>query len=133
MYNMKKYIAIILSLLFVVGLCSCSGKASYSSPREGIVGVWKYSPNEEYRDLITDALVDPGVYVDLYYEFYEDGTGKTYLSTDDGVMEFEYEYDGEILTIMSGSGSFDTPAILDGNILSVYDVQNDEYLDMKRQ
>lgn len=130
---MKKIIAIILSLLFVAGLCSCGKKYAYDTPEEGIVGVWKYSPNEEYRDLITDAVVDPGVYVDLYYEFYEDGTGKTYLSTDDAVMEFTYEYDGETLIITSNDGSFDTPARLDGDILSVYDVQNEEYLDMKRQ
>lgn len=130
---MKKIIAFILSLLFVAGLCSCAKDAEHDTPEEGIVGVWKYSPNEEYRDLITDALADPGVYVDLYYEFYEDGTGKTYLSTDDSVMEFEYEYDGETLVITSKDGSFDTPATLDGDVLSVYDVQNDEYLDMKRQ
>ncbi len=114
-------------------MCACAQKTEYSTPEEGIIGIWKYSPNEEYRDLITDAVTDPGVYVDLYYEFYSDGTGKTYLSTDDSVLEFEYEYDGETLVIKSANGSFDTPARLDGDILSVYDVQSDEYLDMKRQ
>ncbi len=130
---MKKIIAIFISLLFVFGMCSCAKVTEYDTPEEGIVGIWKYSPNEEYRELITDAVTDPGVYVDLFYEFYSDGTGKTYLSTDDTVMEFEYEYDGETLVIKGDDGSFDTPARLDGDILSVYDVQSEEYLDMKRQ
>ena len=71
--------------------------ASDVPPEEGIVGVWKYAHNEEYREYITEAITDPGAYVDLYYEFYEDGTGKTYLSTDDNEMTFTYTYDGETL------------------------------------
>ncbi|MBQ2729347.1 MAG: hypothetical protein IJF69_01080 [Clostridia bacterium] len=130
---MRKTAAIIIAVIFVLSLASCSSKVKYDTPQEGIIGVWKYSPNEEIRDIITDAVTDPGVYVDLYYEFYEDGTGKTYLSTDDNEMTFTYTYDGETLTITSKSGSFDTPAKLDGDILSVYDTGNDEYLDLKRQ
>jgi len=99
---------------------------------EGIVGVWKFSPNEEYREIITDAITDPRVYVDLYYEFYEDGTGKTYLSTDENVMEFTYVFDGEKLTITNSDGSFDTPVKLKGDVLSVY-AGEEGYLDLKRQ
>ena len=82
--------------------------------------------------MITDAITDPGVYVDLYYEFYEDGTGKTYLSTDKDPMEFSYTYDGETLTITNSTGSFDTPATLKGNVLSVF-AGNNEWWDLKRQ
>ena len=129
---MKKTVSIILVLLTVFSLSSCMEFASDVPPEEGIVGVWKYSPNEEYRDIITDAITDPGVYVDLYYEFYADGTGKTYLSTDDNVMEFTYSYDGETLRINGPDGSFDTLVRLDGNTLSVYSGK-DGYLDLKRQ
>ncbi len=114
-------------------LSACAGETVYDTPQEGIVGVWKFSPNEEYREFVTDAITDPGVYVDLFYEFYEDGSGKTYLSTDDNEMEFTYTYDGETLVITSKDGSFKTPAKLDGDILSVYDEIGKEYMDLKRQ
>jgi hypothetical protein len=129
---MKKIIALILVLFSVLSLSSCVEFASDVPPEEGIVGVWKYAHNEEYREYITEAITDPGAYVDLYYEFYEDGTGKTYLSTDDNEMTFTYTYDGETLTITNKDGSFDTPAILKGNVLSVY-AGDGEYLDLKRQ
>ncbi len=129
---MKKILSVILALIFVLSLASCAMKTTYDTPAEGIVGVWKYSPNEELRDYITDAITDPGVFVDLFYEFYADGTGKTYLSTDDKVMEFTYIYDGEVLTITNSDGSFDTPAKLDGDVLSVY-AGDGKYLDLKRQ
>ena len=129
---MKKIVCLALSLLFVLSLASCTEKVSYDTPEEGIIGVWKYAYNEEAREYITEAITDPGVYVDLFYEFYADGTGKTYLSTDPDAMEFTYSYDGEVLTIYNSTGSFDTPAILKGDILSVY-AGEDEYLDLKRQ
>ena len=129
---MKKILSIVLAVFFVLSLASCAKKTTYDTPEEGIVGVWKYSPNEEYREYVTDAITDPCVFVDLYYEFYEDGTGKTYLSTDDNEMTFTYTYDGETLTITNNDGSFDTPAKLDGDVLSVYAGDN-EYLDLKRQ
>ena len=129
---MKRIIAVTLALFAVLSLCSCMEFASDVPPEEGIVGVWKYAHNEEYREVITEAITDPGAYVDLYYEFYADGTGKTYLSTDDNEMTFSYTYDGEILTITNKDGSFDTPAKLKGDVLSVYAGDN-EYLDLKRQ
>lgn len=129
---MKRMITAVLACFLVISFASCAKKTTYDTPQEGIVGVWKYAHNEEYREYITEAIKDPGAYVDLYYEFYADGTGKTYLSTDDNVMEFTYTYDGEILTITNSDGSFDTPARLDGDVLSVF-AGNDEYLDLKRQ
>lgn len=138
---MKKIIAILLCTLAVLCAASCTakeelnGKPVAGTPGEDIVGKWKYSSNEDIRDVITEVLQDPNVYVDLYYEFYEDGTGKTYISTDDTVLEFSYEFDGEVLTIISKDGPFDTPCSLseDGKVLSVYDEANDEYLDLKKQ
>ena len=137
---MKKIISVILCIAAVLCFSACAkeeikGKPVAGTPGEDIVGKWKYAPNEDIRDLVTEVLQDPNVYVDLYYEFYEDGTGKTYISTDDAVLEFQYEFDGKVLTIISKDGSFDTPCTLseDGNILSVYDEANDEYLDMKKQ
>lgn len=129
---MKRAVSAVIAIILMLSFASCKKAPSYDTPEEGIVGVWKYSYNEEYREYVTDAITDPGVYVDLYYEFYEDGTGKTYLSTDENEMEFTYSYDGEVLTIINSSGSFDTPALLDGDILSVY-AGNNEYLDLKRQ
>ncbi len=129
---MKKIFSLILVLLAVLSLTSCMEFASDVPPEEAIVGVWKYAHNEEYRDYITEAITDPGAYVDLYYEFYADGTGKTYLSTDDNEMEFTYTFDGETLTITNKDGSFDTPVKLKGNVLSVY-AGDGEYLDLKRQ
>ncbi|MBE6587423.1 MAG: hypothetical protein E7647_03300 [Ruminococcaceae bacterium] len=126
---MKRIVAVILLVLSVFTLSSC---LKDTSPEEEIVGVWKYAHNEEYREYITEAITDPGAYVDLYYEFYADGTGKTYLSTDDNEMTFTYTYDGETLTITNKDGSFDTPAKLKGNVLSVY-AGDGEYLDLKRQ
>lgn len=110
----------------LLSFCACKKE-------EGIVGTWKYSPNEVVRDYITDMINDPGVYVDLYYEFYEDGTGVTYLSTDKTKVPLTYSFDGETLTITIGGETFDTPVKLDGDVLSVYDVDAKEYLDMKRQ
>ena len=133
---MKKIIAIILCAAALLTFGACQRKNTVEgTPAEDIVGTWKYSPNEEIRDIVTDVLKDPNVYVDLFYEFYEDGTGKTYISTDNAVMKFEFEFDGETLTIISEDGSFDTPCTLseDGKVLSVYDEANDEYLDMKKQ
>ena len=137
---MKKIISVILCIAAVLCFSACAkeevkGKPVAGTPGGDIVGKWKYAPNEDIRDLVTEVLQDPNVYVDLYYEFYEDGTGKTYISTDDAVLEFQYEFDGKVLTIISKDGSFDTPCTLseDGNILSVYDEANDEYLDLKKQ
>lgn len=132
MYKLKR-IAVIVLALALLFLASCSGSAVAGTPAEKIVGKWCYTPNEDILDIVTQVINDPGVYVKLYYEFYEDGTGVTYLSTDDSKMEFTYSFDGETLTINGGDGSFDTRVKLSGNVLSVYDEAVDKYLDMKRQ
>ena len=128
---MKKIFSVILCLCAVFSLVACA-KKSASSEEDGIVGLWKHSYNEEYREIITEAITDPGVFVDIYYEFRADGTGKTYVSTDmENVMEFEYSFDGEKITIKASNGTFDTPAKLKGNVLSVFD--GEDYRDFKRQ
>lgn len=129
---MKKIIALILTVILSFGAVACS--APFSEPASGIVGVWKYSANDDYvLDLVTDVINDPNVYVAYFYEFYEDGTGKTYVSTDTDVLEFTYVFNGDSITITGKDGTFETPCKLNGNILSIYDEVTGEYLDMKRQ
>lgn len=128
---MKKILSAVVLILIIFSAVSCGH--SYDTPEEGIVGIWKYAYNGDIRDYITQVITDERLFVDLYYEFYDDGTGVTYLSTDDSKMEFTYIYDGETLTITSDDATFDTPAKLDGDILSVYDSSKDEYLDLQRQ
>ena len=129
---MKKIISLILISVFIFGAVSCS--APFSKTESGIVGVWKYSVNDDYvLGLVTDVINDPNVYVSYFYEFYEDGTGKTYVSTDTDVIEFTYVFNGDSITITSKDGTFDTPCKLNGNTLSIYDDITGEYVDMKRQ
>lgn len=128
---MKKIVSAIALVIILISAVSCAH--SYDTPEEGIVGVWKYAYNGEIRDYITQLITDERLFVDLYYEFYEDGTGVTYLSTDKTKMEFTYIFDGETLTITNEDTTFDTPAKLDGDTLSVYDSSKDEYLDLQRQ
>ncbi|MBE6714747.1 MAG: hypothetical protein E7575_05630 [Ruminococcaceae bacterium] len=143
MRSVKRFFFVLLAVILAFSMVSCSDKSDSSKEKagdhiasgyEGIVGKWMYSQNSEYvQNLVTDIINDPNVYVKLYYEFYADGTGKTYMSTDDYVQEFTYTYDGETLTITGKDGTFDTPAKLKGDILSVYEEFSGEYLDMKRQ
>lgn len=130
---MKRIISVFLCFIIAFSLVSCAkGTSSEGGDGKTIVGTWKYSHNEEFRDFITDAITDPGVFVDMYYIFNADGTGMTYLSTDpDDPMEFEYRFDGEKITIIAKNGTFDTPAKLKGDILSVFD--GEKYQDFKRQ
>ena len=134
MCKIMRAVSVLLALAAVLCLVSCKGDSVVAgTPAEGLVGKWCYYPNEAVHDIITDVIVDPNVYVKLFYEFYEDGTGVTYLSTDDTKMEFTYSFDGETLTISGKDGTFDTPATLSGNILSVYDLGTKEYRDLKKE
>ena len=93
---MKNVFIRLSSLLMALGFLFCMASCSKTSEYDPsvIVGTWKFEQNGSIRELITEIIDDSSVYTDIYYEFYEDGTGCTYSTMFDDKIEFSYEYDG---------------------------------------
>lgn len=124
---MKRFISVLLLCVFAaLAFTACAD----NSASKAIVGKWKYSLNDNLRDVITDVIEDERVYVDIYYEFNEDGTGAYYSSIDTDKQIFEYEYDGAILTLTMGNNSFDTSCVIEGNEMTV--IENGETVVFKK-
>ena len=75
----------------------------------------------KYRDVITEVIVDERVYVDIYYQFNEDGTGRSYASDGTFDRDFTYHYSDGVITITSDGYSFDQKCILKGDTLTIHD------------
>ena len=98
---MKKLICIVFTLLFVCSLCSCTTEDNNSS----IVGTWEYSNHSELKEYLTDVF-DDSYFYKVYYQFNEDGTGKTWLETSaDFKADFTYSYDGNTLSVTLYDGT----------------------------
>lgn len=126
---MKKLImsaALVFSLLFLFS-CGETGKS------ENIVGLWKYSLNEQYRDIITGVIDDERAFVDIYYQFNEDGTGRTYASDGSYDRDFTYVYSKGVITITSAGYSFDQSCVLTDTTLTIHDTEEDEDVVFVRQ
>ena len=126
---MKRIISVFILCILTASLfTACAG--SDVPPEEAIVGKWKYSLNEDVRELLTGVVNDERVLVDVYYEFNEDGTGSTYSSFDDNSQSFTYVYDGETLSLTMGQNSFDTSCTIDGDSMTI--VENGDTVVFKR-
>ena len=127
---MKKIICFLFAVILSFSLVSCGEKAEDG---ESLAGLWKYELNGDVRELITDVIVDENIYVDIYYLFCEDGTGKTYTSDGSFETEFTYTVSGNVMTITSEGGSFDQEFKLSGDKLTVHDDEKDEDVVFIRQ
>lgn len=127
---MKKIFCAAFALLIALSLFSCGEK---SDGKEALVGLWKYELNGEFRDLITSVIVDENVYVDIYYQFNEDGSGRTYASDGSFDREFTYTYSDGVITITSNGYSFNQKCKLKGDRLTVHDdTENDDVVFIKQ-
>ena len=122
---MKKFSAQIALILAAVCLFSCGGKAPADNGLS-LAGTWKYELNSEYRDIITEVIVDERVYVDIYYIFNEDGTGRTYASDGSFDRSFTYTFKNSVITITSDGYSFDQPCKLSADTLIIHDDEKNE-------
>ena len=127
---MKKLLCAVLTALMVFSLFACAEK---SSGNHSIVGTWKYSLNEKYRDVITDVILDSRVYVDIYYTFNEDGTGRSYASDNSFDREFTYVFNGDVITITSDGYSFDQKCVLTDTTLTIHDDNKGDDVVFKKQ
>lgn len=127
---MKKFFCAVIAAIIILSLSSCGEKTSSGG---SIVGTWKYSLNEKYRDVITEVIVDERVYLDIYYIFNEDGTGRTYASDGSFDREFTYVYSDGKITITSDGYSFDQKCVLDGDTLTIHDDTQGDDVVFKKQ
>lgn len=98
-------------------LASCGEKAEPSD----LWGLWKYELNGKYREVITEVIADERVYVDIYYQFNEDGTGRTYASDGSFDREFTYTFSDDTITITSSGYSFEQKCKLTPSTLTIRD------------
>ena len=137
----NRIFCVLLALLCVFCLFSCSDGKKQAADADGdtvsdsisIVGTWKYSLNEGVRDVITEVIVDSRVYVDIYYVFNEDGTGKTYASDNSFNRSFTYEYSEGVISITSDGYTFDQKCSLSGNSLTVHDDEKNDDIVFQKQ
>ena len=117
---MKRLICIVLAFLFVSSLCSCTTEDVNNNA--SIVGTWEYSNHTELKEYLTDIFEDSYFYK-VYYQFDEDGTGRTWLETSaDFKAEFTYTFDGKILSVTLYDGTVQKlDCNLDGNKFTVSD------------
>jgi hypothetical protein len=95
---MKRIISAIIACVILLSVCSCT-------PTISIVGTWEYDNNYGLKDLVSDQI-DDAYFYKVYYQFNEDGTGKTWTSySPDYKAEFTYEFDGYKLTVDLDNGS----------------------------
>ncbi len=121
---MKRFISLITIIMLVFALVSCSGKTG--SNKKSIVGTWEYSNHTELKEFLTDIFEDSYFYK-VYYQFDEDGTGKTWLETSsDYKAEFTYTFDGRTLTVTLQDGSVqELECKLSGDYFYVSDGEED--------
>ena len=102
---MKKYICLACLILVMLSVLSCSNETADESENTSIVGTWEYSNHSELKEYLTD-IFDESYFYKVYYQFDEDGTGRTWLETSaDFKAEFTYSYDGKILAVTLQNGT----------------------------
>ncbi len=102
---MKKFICITCLILMMLSVVSCSNEAVKQPENTSIVGTWEYSNHTELKEYLTD-IFDESYFYRVYYQFDEEGTGRTWLETSaDFKAEFTYTYDGKILAITLQNGT----------------------------
>lgn len=119
---MKRIIAIVLSVFFVLSLCACSGdKQSEYHPASGesLEYVGKYTAfgmvHDDYRDYLVDLGEESS---DLTLK--EDGTGTLALSTEsvEGPID-RWKVEGGLIDVTIGNRTMFGP-VKDGNIIQLY-------------
>ena len=126
---MKKLICFIAAFSLLFAFSSCGKKTT----GDDLVGLWKYELNGKYREVITEVIVDERVYVDIYYQFNEDGTGRSFASDGSFDREFTYRYSDGVITITSDGYSFDQKCTLRKDTLTVRDDETGEDVVFERQ
>ena len=121
---MKKYLALflILSSLFILSSCT----AKYEAVPEDIIGTWEYSNHTELKEYLTDVL-DDSYFFKVYYCFNEDGSGSSWIeSSPEKKLEFNYEFDGKIITMIYNDGTTEDIACeMHKDYFTVKDGEND--------
>lgn len=127
----KKIICVFVTAALLFSLSSCGER---ETDGESIVGLWKYELNGKYRDAITEVIVDERVYVDIYYQFNEDGTGRSYASDGSFDRDFTYVYSNGVITITSDGYSFDQKCKLGKDTLTVHDdIENEDVVFIRQK
>lgn len=119
---MKKNIAMVLSILFVLSLCACSGdKQSEYHPASGesLEYVGKYTAFGMVHDDYRDYLVDLGE-ESSELTLKEDGTGSLALSTEsvEGPID-KWKVEESLIDVTIGNRTMFGP-VKDGNIIQLY-------------
>ena len=120
---MKRLISILLATVLLFSFTACSKKSE-----KNIVGVWMYPNYTEFKDYVTDIITED-IFYKVYYEFYEDGTGCTYIEgEEDNPVRIVYNYDSEkdILSFTFQNGNkVSVSCVVDGDTMTVTEGENE--------
>ena len=95
----KIAVCISIALILCSVLTACTAPANNS-----IVGTWEYSNHTELKEYLTDVF-DDSYFYKVYYQFDEDGSGRTWLETSSEYKaEFTYTFDGKTLSVKLQNG-----------------------------
>ncbi len=120
---MKKFVSLILAFIFVLSLCACS-----KNTEESIIGKWMYPNYSEFAEYVTD-VIEEDIFYKVYYEFYGDGTGCTYIEGQENnpVMIKAYKYDpaNDTLTFTYDNGNeVSVSCTIDGDEMYIIEGEN---------
>ena len=120
---MKKFISILLAAVLLFSFTACSKKSE-----KNIVGVWMYPNYSEFKDYVTDIITED-IFYKVYYEFYEDGTGCTYIEGEENnPIRIVYSYDSEndMLSFTFQNGNkVSVSCVVDGDTMTVTEGENE--------
>lgn len=103
---MKRILALIFVISLLFSICSCALKTNETDPT-AIIGKWMNPNYTEFKEYVTDE-VPADIFYKIYYEFYEDGKGCTYVEGyEDKKTYIVYSYDAvkDILTFTFENGN----------------------------
>lgn len=120
---MKKVLALLLAAVLLFSFAGCSKKVD-----KNIVGVWMYPNYSEFKDYVSDIITED-IFYKVYYEFYEDGTGCTYIEgheNDPVRIVYNYDPSNDILTFTFENGNkVSVSCVVDGDTMKVTEGEND--------
>ena len=120
---MKRLISLLLAVVFAISLSSCS-----KNTEKSIVGQWMYPNYSEFKEYVTDVIQED-IFYKVYYEFYEDGTGCTYIEGyENNPARIVYKYDPakDILTFTYENGNkVSVSCVINGDEMHITEGENE--------